>query len=164
MATNTVVLCNPLGSGSQKQSLFPKPKVNSRKWELVKSSFVIAEKSTHLCVHWHSAAVLGALLEEKGSLLESLAVGDGKEPVTCRSHASGSWCSLRSYINTGLYWQLSLWHLDCSLFCYLLGGKKSRTNHIWINDFFFSPWGIETKGPLGTVSSIPAFQFWPFRI
>lgn len=124
LLVSQVVLCNPLGSGSQKQSLFLKPKVNSRKWELVKSSFVAAEEEhTFVCSLTPSNCSRGLAGRERG-LLESLTVGDGKESVTCRSHASGSWCSLRSYINTGLYWQLSLWHLDCSLFCYLLGGKK----------------------------------------
>jgi len=39
-----VLLCNPLGSGSQQQYVFLKPMVNSRQWELVYSSSVAVEE------------------------------------------------------------------------------------------------------------------------
>lgn len=39
--------------------------------------------------------------------------------ITCKNHAWGSWCSLKSCTGTDLCSQPSQWHLDCSLFCYL---------------------------------------------
>lgn len=39
--------------------------------------------------------------------------------ITCKNHALGSWCSLKSCTGTDLCSQPFQWHLDCSLFCYL---------------------------------------------
>lgn len=44
--------------------------------------------------------------------------------ITCKNHALGSWCSLKSCTGTDLCSQPSQWHLDCSLFCYLVQRRQ----------------------------------------
>lgn len=46
--------------------------------------------------------------------------------ITCKNHALGSWCSLKSCTGTDLCSQPSQWHLDCSLFCYLVQRRRGR--------------------------------------
>lgn len=49
--------------------------------------------------------------------------------ITCKNHALGSWCSLKSCTGTDLCSQPFQWHLDCSLFCYLEQRRQRRVNY-----------------------------------
>lgn len=50
--------------------------------------------------------------------------------ITCRNHALGSWCSLKSCTGTDLCSQPSQWHLDCSLFCYLVHRQQTGVSGV----------------------------------
>lgn len=47
--------------------------------------------------------------------------------ITCKNHALGSWCSLKSCTGTDLCSQPFQWHLDCSLSCYL---ERRGASHV----------------------------------
>lgn len=50
--------------------------------------------------------------------------------ITCKNHALGSWCSLKSCTGTDLCSQPFQWHLDCSLFCYLVQRRQRGVSDV----------------------------------
>lgn len=60
--------------------------------------------------------------------------------ITCKNHALGSWCSLKSCTGTDLCSQPFQWHLDCSLFCYLEQRWQRGASHV-------SKYGTPKKKP-----------------